>query len=118
MEKLKPCPFCREKLEIGLLGYREHSKNRGCIFDGAIVANASAAKKWNTRPEEDALRARVEELETHLKEAYEMGGPVCPECGKTQDYPYDGNTKDFWCQRCGHEWKSPVETEDMSDGRE
>lgn len=77
-EELKPCPFCGGEAHIGA-GY-------GSAFDGTVYfaecmmakcpaqpeldcfdTVEKAAEVWNTRPVEDALRARIADLEEALK---------------------------------------------------
>lgn len=56
-EELRPCPFCGampEKLRTGYM-----CSTLGC----ALQENTVSEKEWNTRPIEDALRARIAELE-------------------------------------------------------
>jgi hypothetical protein len=78
MTELKPCPFCGSEA-----GRREH-----CIF-GEVVEFAycpnencsfrhrtASVTDWNTRPIEDAILARAEQLEAmveRLVEAIESG---------------------------------------------
>lgn len=67
-KELKPCPFCGELEHI--------SEEDGYTFDketypkcGKCTHNAQAkidSATWNTRPIEDALNARVAELESAL----------------------------------------------------
>ncbi len=57
MSELKPCPFCGampEKLRTGYM-----CSTLGC----ALQENTVSEKEWNTRPIEDALTARIAELE-------------------------------------------------------
>lgn len=72
-EKLKPCPFCGKEPYVGKTGYA------GCvngdtymddkrIYDTCpITGEAMTKEQWNSRPIEDALRKRVEELEAENK---------------------------------------------------
>lgn len=64
-EELKPCPFCG-----GDVINVHHGKEtywamcNGCTSEGAPRGSrAGAAESWNTRPVEDALNARIRELE-------------------------------------------------------
>ena len=59
-EELRPCPFCGampEKLRTGYM-----CSTLGC----ALQENTVSEKEWNTRPIEDALNARIAELEKDL----------------------------------------------------
>ena len=63
-EKLKPCPFCGEPVE-----FNKFAEKVVCEDCGATIYS----DYWNTRPIEDALNARIAELEAHiaaLEEAY------------------------------------------------
>ncbi len=83
MDELKPCPFCQRAPKV---------MDRACSPDvghdwiwfascccGSYSANAhqhgysedELAKRWNTRSVEDALRARIAELEAALAAAQE-----------------------------------------------
>ena len=60
-EKLKPCPFCGKMPEV--------EPNGDCYCDYYICPMAPDSympKDWNTRPIEDALRARIAELEAEI----------------------------------------------------
>lgn len=77
-EELKPCPFCREVPSLELK--HELSLYKGCITCpkcGVSIEMFFETKRecvedilaiWNSRPIEDALRARVEELEAALND--------------------------------------------------
>ena len=61
---LKNCPFCgSEKREDG---YGVECKNRQCVTNRLDISSTEA---WNTRPIEDALQARIDELEKELSDA-------------------------------------------------
>ena len=53
-EKLKPCPFCGEPVE-----FNKFAEKVVCEDCGATIYS----DYWNTRPIEDALNARIAELE-------------------------------------------------------
>ena len=71
-EELRPCPFCKSNNTT--LDYYEIS---GPQELGTIVvcndcgASAKSIVDWNTRPIEDALNARIAELEAKLAELKE-----------------------------------------------
>ena len=74
---LKPCPFCGKKQS-------EWSRDCAC---GNPALDSMTKGAWNTRPIEDALRARIAELEQELnttdgllKEATETIGAVVACC--------------------------------------
>lgn len=61
MSELKPCPFCGKKIKE-VPGFNGVC---GCESDncqGSLVEYMTL-DEWNTRPVEDALRARIAELE-------------------------------------------------------
>ena len=57
MSELKPCPFC------GAMPTKLNSRYTCSTFGCALQENTVSAKEWNTRPIEDALNARIAELE-------------------------------------------------------
>ena len=68
MSELKPCPFCGgEAFYIKIMGNYEKpheiycSKCNGAITEGR--SEKQVVTNWNTRPIEDALHARIAELE-------------------------------------------------------
>jgi Lar family restriction alleviation protein len=67
-EKLKPCPFCGSKNIVvahtkKLFVYRSICKDCGADNCKLAETEEDAIKLWNTRPIEDALQARIAELE-------------------------------------------------------
>ena len=66
MSELKACPFCGEPPVVGLNGYPR------CPIPGiGTHAGGMTVEEWQTRPLEDALQKRVEELEKSISEAVE-----------------------------------------------
>ena len=69
-DKLKPCPFCGH--EIYTESYPEYydgyCQNKRCFLYGKDLTFLDL-EKWNTRPIENALHARIDELEAQLSEA-------------------------------------------------
>ena len=69
MSELKPCPFCGGVAQVntwtmhGITESRCFCPNSDCPNSVRTVALAT----WNTRPIEDALNARIAELESELK---------------------------------------------------
>ena len=61
MSELKPCPFC------GAMPTKLNSGYTCSTLGCALQENTVSAKDWNTRPIEDALNARIAELEAELK---------------------------------------------------
>ena len=68
--ELKPCPFCGGDIVrtiIDDIAYMTNPHTAVCKECGACGPNThsseSAIVDWNTRPEEDRLRARIAELE-------------------------------------------------------
>ena len=66
MSELKPCPFCGTQLDPqekravwDSEQFYEHPKVEGCHLSGLMFPE----KFWNTRPIEDELQARIDELE-------------------------------------------------------
>ena len=66
MSELKPCPFC------GSPAYSYHDNcidfaGVKCDLGGCVCADILITENnWNTRPIEDALTARIAELEAHI----------------------------------------------------
>ena len=76
--ELKPCPFCGEMPKVndwtlkGITDKRCFCDNEKCPV---YLSKTIAIDDWNTRPIEDALNARIAELEAHiaaLEEAAEI----------------------------------------------
>jgi len=76
MSELRPCPFCGERVYIDY-DYVELScqqeietvvmcKECGAMSKPSAAGNLGADQYWNTRPIEDALQARIDELERRL----------------------------------------------------
>ena len=71
MSELKPCPFCgseqpQDSKDDGNVPY-EFGMSRSCNSCSAAVNLG-----WNTRPIEDALNARIAELEADNKKAFDL----------------------------------------------
>ena len=70
MSELKPCPFCGGVAQVntwtmhGITESRCFCPNSDCPNSVRTVALAT----WNTRPIEDALNARIAELEYQLED--------------------------------------------------
>ena len=66
MAELEPCPFCNGTHSINVINFFTGDSYRKCDICGAEAPEAKtpeeAAKVWNTRPAEDALKAEVERL--------------------------------------------------------
>jgi len=92
MSELKPCPFCGE----------EPATRAGfaiCINDDCEQSNYWSGldiDAWNTRPIEDALNARIVELEMAQREALlmlpklERGHTYCDDCWYSCPKSVDG----------------------------
>ena len=92
-EELRPCPFC------GAMPMGEDDRYMCSTLGCVMQEDTISAKDWNTRPIEDALRARIAELEEQvwipvgerLPEVYRDGdGEFIPflVCENDKDYPY------------------------------
>ena len=78
MSEMKPCPFCGGMPKVndwtlkGITDKRCFCDNEKCPV---YLSKTIAIDDWNTRPIEDALNARIAELEAHiaaLEEAAEI----------------------------------------------
>ncbi len=92
MSELKPCPFCGGEASIendGLYRWVE-CLNSKCEASARVfmfindVGNADyiVAQNWNTRPIEDALNARIAELEAEndrLQDGWFRDETICPD---------------------------------------
>ena len=80
MTELKPCPFCGKQVEMHITagadaGNDEYYVGCGCLSNEAGAyglecdgdTEQSVADQWNNRPIEDALRARISELEAEIE---------------------------------------------------
>jgi len=88
-EKLKPC-FCGRELSRSTHNYiheistSQYLSEDQCSLSGNLIINysdAAAIRMWNNRPIEDALKARIEELEGALHE-YRCTDEYCMQCIK------------------------------------
>jgi hypothetical protein len=65
-DELKPCPFCGREMDTVLRTPYGRPSYRVlvCRTDGCTAQNVyfDCNDTWNTRPIEDALRARIQEL--------------------------------------------------------
>jgi hypothetical protein len=65
MNEIKPCPFCKHFAGFSvILPYEEDPGRVACMFCGA----ETPFDIWNARPIEDALQARIAELEAEVEE--------------------------------------------------
>lgn len=76
MTELKPCPaghenprICQEHLTTRRDGFGVTCRTKDCGWEVAPIYDDidTAAAAWNTRPEEDRLRARIVELELQIE---------------------------------------------------
>ncbi len=86
MSELKPCPFCGSKALTNIfLDYEDienlptnviddYEPEVTCENERCIYGWWLSPKDWNTRPIEDALNARIAELEAHIDQLIEIGG--------------------------------------------
>ena len=61
MSEIKPCPLC------GAMPTKLNSGYTCSTLGCALQENTVSAKDWNIRPIEDALKARIAELETERR---------------------------------------------------
>ena len=67
MSELKPCPFCGNEPHIDANYHLFSCQNKDCIADATnYEATMGFFEQWNTRPIEDALTARIAELEAEV----------------------------------------------------
>jgi hypothetical protein len=67
-DKLKACPFCGEE---DCLQFDQH----GDVYVSCL--DKSNGNNWNTRPIEDALNARIAELEAEVTNGHELQDAYC-----------------------------------------
>ena len=76
LNELKPCPFCGGKAEedthIGGVICENYCTNPNTFDGGGGVWTAD----WNTRPIEDALNARIVELEVYIERLIRAGNAL------------------------------------------
>ena len=81
-EELRPCPFCGKEPHIDANYHLFSCQNKDCIADATnYEATMGFFEQWNTRPIEDALTARIAELEAERRWRVVADGEL-PELGK------------------------------------
>lgn len=65
MNELKACPFCGSEVKLQDTGnwYTQFIRCKGCDAQMQRYKGEGVIIPWNTRPIEDALQARIDELE-------------------------------------------------------
>ena len=121
MIELKPCPFCGGKGEYQEDGSYAWAECLTCGATGKTFlflpapndgGRKAVIKNWNTRPVEDALQARIAELEAQLAERagvciwqpdegfdYTCINTACHQSYVFEDGYEDGD--DTYCSHCG-----------------
>ena len=99
MSELKPCPFCGGVAQVNTWTMHGITESR-CFCDNekcpVYLSKTIAIDDWNTRPIEDALNARIAELEAAQKEALsllpelERGHYYCDDCWYSCPKAVDG----------------------------
>jgi len=64
MSELKACPMCGREAHI--IGENIECKYCGCTSISIDGVNNNAVEQWNTRPIEDALRARIDTMQKYI----------------------------------------------------
>lgn len=82
MDELKPCPFCNGTHSINVINFFTRDSYRKCDICGAEAPEAKkteeAAKVWNTRPAEDALKAELDKCKKVLSGiCFEKSAMIC-----------------------------------------
>ena len=82
-EKFRPCPFCGKEPHIDANYHLFSCQNKDCIADATnYEATMGFFEQWNTRPIEDALTARIAELEVEndrLQAGWFRDETICPD---------------------------------------
>ena len=111
IDELKPCPFCGQYPDVltGSSIVAVVCPRCGYEFDWPLSSDWRA--EWNTRPIEDALQARITELEAALRKvavaaewAATLGGgfSYCPVCGNEKR---DGHAPDCEISKALEAWR-------------
>ena len=82
-EELRPCPFCGGEAQVNTWTMHGITESR-CFCPNSDCPNSVrtvALEQWNTRPIEDALTARIAELEAERRWRVVADGEL-PELGK------------------------------------
>lgn len=111
-EELKPCPFCGD-MPASMKAELDGKKRYGC--KNCTPNLWYTPERWNTRPIEDALNARIAELEaenerlsqllhdemSQLEIATDLGNKRCAALNKIYKDGEKHNTN--WCKRIAQE---------------
>ncbi len=103
-EKLKPCPFCGEKTNVGVLSGHNDYEQVFCPNCGASnVWGADAVKRWNNRNE--IKRCPICGAKAHSHEAYDRTWVMqCSRCYlTTPNKPTREEAIGFWNRRVSYE---------------
>lgn len=77
-EELRPCPFCGGEAQVNTWTMRGITESR-CFCSNSDCPNSVrtvALEQWNTRPIEDALHARIAELEALVQQLIWVGNDL------------------------------------------
>ena len=108
-DKLRPCPFCRGDVwpvehidtSIGKHFWRVECLHRDCEAEGISCASYNsaedAARIWNNRLVEDALRAENEALSAELETLRKFRARV----GDYSPWRFDDEMSEWFCEQCG-----------------
>ena len=80
-EESRPCPFCGGEAHECLDNHFD-CLNPGCPMAGA---RAIPLENWNTRPIEDALTARIAELEAEVTKGHELQDAYCDRIAELEE---------------------------------
>ncbi len=98
MIEIEHCPFCKNHTTFSvILPYEEDPGHVKCLSCGA----ETPFDIWNCRPIEDALRARIAELET-IVEKLELAGDkltMNPSCSKIDELEHDWIEMVKWIEK-------------------
>lgn len=87
--ELKPCPFCGKEARIATDNSGDFDRNYVDCENNCHLFGCLDEKEWNTRPIEDALRAKLEIAVEALRSIYNDHDAYCEHHINVSQHSYD-----------------------------